>query len=75
MTQADPDTGPLLKLSESGLSTRQIARQMHLSQTTVRRKLARIKAWRKRQFWRDAAFCVLTACAVISTAALATIAW
>jgi DNA-binding NarL/FixJ family response regulator len=79
---SDPaiDTGPqaVLQLAEEGLTTREIASRLHMHQSTVVRRIKEASQQRIQQ--RQAlihtavlALCVL--CAIVSTAALATIAW
>lgn len=43
-TPPDPATGPMRHLAAAGLSTRRIAQELNLSQSTVVRKLREIRA-------------------------------
>jgi len=77
----DPVTGPLkilLGSTDSELSTRDIARQLHVSQTTIVRRLEQARQiWdrtRRRDFWRDVMYALLTVSAVIAAVSLAVIA-
>lgn len=84
-TLTDPQPGSVtepqrvLLLNRAGLSTRRIAELLSLSQSTVTRRLGEARQMeltdRSRKRWRGAMFALLTVCAVIATAALATIAW
>jgi hypothetical protein len=87
MTQAnsagsdDPVTGPLkilLGSTESELSTRDIARQLHISQRTVVRRLDQARQiWdrtRRREFWRDVMYVLLTVSAVMAAVSLTVLA-
>ena len=76
-----PDTGPqaVLRLRrEQGLTTREIADRLPISQATVTRRIREALEARRSQH-RALAMTVmlilLTLCAVISTAAFATLAW
>jgi hypothetical protein len=79
--QSDPVTGPLkilLGSADSELSTRDIARQLHISQPTVVRRIQQARLiWdqtRRREFWRDVMYALLTLSAVIAAISLAVIA-
>jgi hypothetical protein len=85
MTQTQPQpaaaddalTQPIAKLAQAGLSTRQIAARVPLSQSAVARRLRKIAEQniaRRRQFWRTAWVVLLTASAVAAAAALVSIA-
>jgi DNA invertase Pin-like site-specific DNA recombinase len=72
---SEDDTGPIIALRRQGLSTREIAERVHLSQSTVQRRLRQISPVRLAPYWQRTMYMVLIACAVISTAALACMAW
>jgi DNA-binding IclR family transcriptional regulator len=72
---ADDATGPIIALRRQGLSTRKIAARVQLSQSTVSRRLHQISGIRLVPCWQQAMYAVLVACAVVATAALASIAW
>jgi len=78
----DPDTGPLIALKADGLSQREIARRLHMSQPAVQRKLARLRdildadSQRTRTAaWTLAYRVLLLATGIVIAAALATMAW
>lgn len=87
MTQAngtsttDPVTGPLRILLGAGdteLSTRDIARQLHVTQPTVVRRIQQARAvWdhtRRREFWRNVMYVLLTGSAMMAAISLVIIA-
>jgi predicted transcriptional regulator len=74
------DTGPraVLHLSEQGLPQRTIADLLHISQATVTRRLKEAIETRQAQRVRYVMlllYSVLTMCAVIVAAAVASLAW
>jgi predicted transcriptional regulator len=74
------DTGPraVLHLAEQGLPQRTIADLLHISQATVTRRLKEAVETRQAQRVRYAMivfYSVLTLCAVVLTAAVASLAW
>jgi len=76
---ADDDalTRPIAELAQAGLSTRQIAARVPLSQSAVARRLRKIAEQnlaRRHKFWRTAWLVLLTASAVAVAAALVSIA-
>jgi orotate phosphoribosyltransferase-like protein len=77
--QSIPEPQRVLLLKQAGKSTRQIARELHLSQSTVVRRLREAATedalLRRRQFWAAVMFVLLTCSAVVLTAAVATLAW
>jgi HTH domain len=79
--KTDPVTGPLqilLGTPDTELSTREIARQLHVSQPTVVRRIQQARAvWdrtRRRQFWRDVMFVLLTLSAIVTATSMAIVA-
>lgn len=73
----DPVTGPLqilLGMPDAELSTRDIARQLHVNQSTVVRRIAQARsAWdhtRRREFWRTVMYVLLTASAMMAAISL-----
>jgi hypothetical protein len=79
MTQTQ--TGPrpqtrqqLRDLRGKGTSQREIGRLLHMSQSEVQRRLAKIDM-RRRQTWMTIMCAVLTVSAVVIAAGVATIAW
>lgn len=80
-SRPDPVTGPLqilLGSPDAELSTRDIAKVLHVSQPTVVRRLAQARLiWdrtRRRAFWRDVMFFLLTLSALVAAISLALIA-
>ena len=74
------DTGPqaVLELAEQGLPQRTIAQRLHISQATVTRRIKEAIEARQaqRRAYALAAMCtVLTLCAVVTTIAVACLAW
>jgi len=74
------DSGPqrVLELKEAGLTQAQIAAELHIAQSTVSRRLKDARQSRDihyRVIARDLFLIVIAVCAVILTAAVATIAW
>lgn len=85
MTQTQPQpataddalTQPIAELAQAGLSTRQIAARVPLSQSAVARRLRKITEQnlsRRRQFWHTAMLVLLTASALALAAAAVSIA-
>jgi hypothetical protein len=74
MTQTDSLPGRLQALSGSGMSTRQIGRQLHMSQSAVSRQLRAIAA-RRWQFLITVLLAVCAACLVVIAVAAASMAW
>lgn len=73
--QPEPGTGPLLKLARRGLTTREIAAELGMSQSSVSRKLRQLAEARRRQFWFGVMYTLLTVSAVTIAAAVASMAW
>jgi FixJ family two-component response regulator len=73
--QPEPGTGPLLRLARQGRSTREIAAELGISQSSVSRRLRQIQEARRRQFWLMTMYMVLTMSAITIAAAVATLAW
>lgn len=74
----DALTQPLLELAEQGLSTREIAARLPISQSAVSRRLRRLREqnmMRRRQFWQTAMYVLLTASAVTIAVAVAILAF
>lgn len=74
------DTGPqaVLELAEQGLPQRTIAERLHISQTTVTRRIreaVEIRQARHRAYAMAVMFTMLTLCAVVTTIAVACLAW
>lgn len=77
----DPVTGPLQILvgaPDSDLSTRDIAKLLHVSQPTVVRRLAQARQLfdrtRRREFWRTVMYILLTGSAMMAAISLAIMA-
>lgn len=74
------DSGPqrVLELKEAGLTQAEIADRLHIAQSTVSRRLKDARQAREvpyRAIARDLFLIVMAICAVVLTAAVATIAW
>lgn len=84
---AGPDTGPILVLRAQGLSTRQIGRRLHMSQSTVQRRLTEMRHLlepgeaaepgpaRSTDTWRLVMGISLMVLLAVIAASLATLAW
>jgi Winged helix-turn-helix DNA-binding len=80
--QQAPDeriTGPMRVLIESGITTRELAQKMHVSQSTAARRIREFHAARKLAFRMKvlvtAMYGLLTVSVLVIAAALATLAW
>lgn len=75
----DPVTGPMRHLAAAGLSTRRIAQELNLSQSTVVRKLREIRAAenaaRNLHRLKIAAYALFMACLLIITIAVVHMSW
>lgn len=72
--EQEPGTGPLLRLAKRGMTTREIAAELGISQSSVSRKLRQLAEARRRKLWFGAMYATLTACAIaiaVSVVALA----
>jgi predicted transcriptional regulator len=74
------DSGPqrVLELKQAGYTQAEIAAELHIAQSTVSRRLKDARQAREihyRVIARDLFLIVMAICAVILTAAVATIAW
>jgi len=74
------DSGPqrVLELKQAGFTQAEIADRLHIAQSTVSRRLKDARQAREihyRAIARDLFLLLMTVCAVVLTAAVATIAW
>lgn len=78
-TQTDPATGPMRHLAAAGLSTRRIARELNLSQSTVVRMLRKIRAEenaaRNLRRLHMTVYGLVAVCVVIITIAVVHMSW
>lgn len=74
------DSGPqrVLALKDAGYTQAEIAAELHIAQSTVSRRLKDARHQREihyRAIARDLFLVLMTVCAIVLTAAVATIAW